>query len=614
MSRSCSGKIWRGLILLIVLIAQPTAASTQPTSATPEAADGDALLERWRNEAMSGPAQYGPADGTIPHLEDNLGIVSSGVRLQNFYARAWFHNPYQAADQGWDYGFRFRVKRSDEYRVFVSSEGEWELTLGPDLTLASGRIEGLDLAADTRNLVEIGVSAGVAVIAVNAAPAVVLDVSQSTQSGEVQVASGFVGDRKQPGAATPYDGFAVWPLDGAQPEPAPDATTLVAQGRRLRGTAAPLSGPAAGALVLPREDDRWIATAGAGVTLRDCYVHVRIRVPEQGDDQPWDVGLTFRDLGFNDQWRLVIVSDGSWYMFFGLDTLRAAGELADFEAERGMVIDLELAVFGSRAAFAVDGSVVAAVDLTGGTEFGNVLVGSPFFSGDKAPFSVVQYDDFAVWSEEESSGVALPAPNDGTTVSEQDVRSFAQLLQAAESWAQRLGPDQGSIDLDTAGIGFSGGTLEVQDFVARARFFNPFDAVEHPWDYGFAFRMRKEGDPPTYSYYALFVSSELRWYLVQVHPDGKGNVIQQGVAPGFDLAPFSYNVLTMAAVDDEAFFAVNGAFVGKLDVSSLKQPGRVVVFSGLLPGNDIKGGWTKYDNFDVWALAAATPQAEGSSG
>jgi hypothetical protein len=602
MPRRRSGKLWRGLLILCVLLAHPAVAQTQESPATPIAADADATLARWRDEAMTGRAAFGPADGTLLHQEDAVAIAPAGVRLRNFYAVVRFHNPYDASSRPWDYGFRFRLGRSDEYRAFVSSTGQWQLNLGVTLILQSGPIDGLDVTDGGANLLEIAVSGGEAMMSVNAGPAVTLDVSRSDLTGDIEVGTGFVIDQLQPGAATAYEGFAVWPLSGPEREPSPGASALIDQGRQLRDAGSPLSGPTAGALVLGSGTDNWIRAAGAGVNIRDGYARVTIRAPEGGNDHPWDVGLTLRDVGVNEQWRLFLASDGSWYVLFGLGALVMAGELRGFHADPGTPIDFEVALFGDRAAFAVNGEPVAEFDVSTGTEAGNVRVASPFYFDDAIPYSVLVYEDFAVWSDEPGGAIAVPPQSDFVPETEEDATIFAGLLKLAQARAERYGPEKGQIGLDSGGTWYVGGTLEAQNFAAQAQFFNPFDAAEHPWDYGFAFRMRAEGDPPAFSYYVLVVSSDLRWYLYEAHPDGQGTLIQDGTTPGFDLSPFGDNLITIAAVGDDAYFAINGAFVGKLDVSSLKQAGRTVAVAGLLPGDDIAGGWMAYDYFEVWSL------------
>jgi hypothetical protein len=596
------GKVWRGLLLLTVLLAQPAVARTQEVPATPTVTGADALLAQWRAEAMAGSPLFGPDTGTLPHIEDTIGGRWANLWIRDFYARARFQNPYDAAEHVWDYGFLFRSNRSDEYRVYVSSRGEWKLALGTLLTLQSGPVEGLNLAAGAENTIELVVNGGQALMSVNGGLAIAIDVSRSTVRGDLEIGTGFVTDQMQPGATTGYADFAVWQLAGTPSSPSPEAEALIDQGRALRDTSAPLSGPNAGALVFGPEDSRWIAAAGAGVDIRDGYARATIRVPQEGNDHAWDAGLSFRDTGANNQWRLVITSDGSWHIAFGLDTLLLAGELPDFEVQPGDPIEIETSFFGDRAAFAVNGTPVSAFDISTGTKTGNVRVASPFFGVDTIPFGVIAYEDFAVWSEERDGGVSVPPANEVSEQTAQDARTFAGLLRTASVQPDHFGPQQGQITLLNDGIGFSGGMMETHDFAAQAQFFNPFDANEHPWDYGFAFRMRSDGDPPEVSYYVLLVSSDLRWYLAESSADGNGSIIQQGTTPGFDLSPFGDNVITLAVVGDDAYFAINGAFVEKLDVSSLKQAGRTLVIAGLLQGSYVAGGWTAYDYFEVWSL------------
>ena len=142
MSRHRTGTFWRGLLILCGLLAHPAVARTQETPATPAVADADATLARWRDEAMTGRAVFGPADGTLLHQEDAVAIAPAGVRLRNFYAVVRFHNPYDASRRPWDYGFRFRLGRSDEARA--SYRRALALTRqGPERRFLERRLEAL---------------------------------------------------------------------------------------------------------------------------------------------------------------------------------------------------------------------------------------------------------------------------------------------------------------------------------------------------------------------------------------------------------------------------------------------------------------------------------------
>jgi hypothetical protein len=88
MPRRRSWRVWRGLLLLIVLLAHPAVARTQEATVIPAVAEADALLAQWRDEAMAGNSVFGPADGRLPHVEDTVGVAAAGLHLRDFYARA----------------------------------------------------------------------------------------------------------------------------------------------------------------------------------------------------------------------------------------------------------------------------------------------------------------------------------------------------------------------------------------------------------------------------------------------------------------------------------------------------------------------------------------------
>ncbi len=184
---------------------------------------------------------HGPTSGKLIHKGDNrIPLKSTDLNVRDFIVEAEFSNPYQAGTYGWDYGFLFRdTGLLHDYRLYVTSDGEWvlkltdvsstpsasiapgDLTPAPTVTplphsafttIAGGVIDGFDTSASGSNRLQLVVKGGAAFFLVNDRYITTLDVSKKMESGDVEVATAFITSDNNAGHATPYKGFSVWSL------------------------------------------------------------------------------------------------------------------------------------------------------------------------------------------------------------------------------------------------------------------------------------------------------------------------------------------------------------------------------------------------------------------
>ncbi|MGH2561271.1 MAG: hypothetical protein ACRDJH_19550, partial [Thermomicrobiales bacterium] len=599
MRRAATFGLWWVLILLLLLGGSPALALAQE-DATPEATDaqeedaGD-TIDRWRVQARLSPSLFGPEDGTIDHDPERVGLSPAGVSTKNFYARATFLNPYDAADQPFDYGFSFRRGRDAAFNLyFLAGEG-WIFDYA-GTTVDSGPVDGFETPAGAPNELEVAVVGGEAYFAVNGDQVATVDISRRDVSGDVAAGTAFTNAGTQEGATTPFEAFQVWSLDGAVEEETvasdPAGSELLDAGREVAQQDQATFGPENGDLTESGPEES-VQLESAGVDVADLYLRLRVTTPREETEQPWDVGVGFRDGGENNQYRLTIASDGTWYYSVGVEAATRAGTFAGLETAAGAVNLIELAVEGTTAGLAVNGTHIATFELDGGPASGNVWIAAGLYLLDAEAGSTTAYEDFSIWS----LGAAQPETPEAeespeAEVAEGDEATFLQLLDASRGQPSIAGPEAGEIPHDSERVIIHELDVDVQDFVAHVGFTNPYSTDEGSWDYGIEFRLTDE------AHYRLYVTSNEEWFLAL----GSQEILEQGEVTNLDTSEGGSNELDVVVFGDVAYFAVNGEFVTTIDVSGHTPGGDIAAGTAFLEGNFIEGAATPYEEFEVWEL------------
>ncbi len=402
-------------------------------------------------------------------------------------------------------------------------------------------------------------------------------------------------------AATPV---ASPPAQEASPQPAPNRDLLMVPVAILRSDALSrpsVSGPHAGSL---KQAQDTLDGYFAGVSLREFYARARFVNPVASTEHLFDIGIGFRHAGPDRHWRIIVRSDGAWFLSFAAGQPRAAGLVDGLNLGAGQVNELELAVIGDTGYLAVNGAFAAMLDLSAHSEMGDVWVGSGFFRESIVDGALTPFDSFQVWT----LGADATAPG-GTPVATPAGQVSAAValsrLRAQALAGQRLsGPFAGTVEQNVGQINGYFAGVTVRDFYVRVRFQNPFPAYEHPWDVGIAFRHTAPDE-----HYRLVIRSDGVWLLA----NGANPATFTGPVPGLRTGPGQINVIEMAVIGTTGYLAVNGSFITTLDLSARLDAGDVWVGSGFYSDNAVVGALTPFDQFQVWALGeslpAATPEA-----
>jgi hypothetical protein len=292
----------------------------------PVAAQDDATTEGqgmrdYRAKSRLQESVFGPERGILAHDPDNV------------YAKVRFVVPYSGDEQLWDVGFVVRSGRDVDWRVVIYSDSTWDIRLGNGDAITGGEIDNLKTEVDDFNELEIAIDDDIGLLAVNAEEVGSFDVSQRGVAGDVVLGTSFVEAAFREGAEMAYSRFQVWELpDTGVVEIDDAASDLMDEGRSRAETTDPIGGPDSGSL---EETAESLRVTGLGVETADVFARIEVTNPRDGVRQPFDFGLGIRDLGENDQYRLVFASDGSWYLKIGLDAAVAAENFSGLQLSPG---------------------------------------------------------------------------------------------------------------------------------------------------------------------------------------------------------------------------------------------------------------------------------------
>jgi hypothetical protein len=156
-------------------------------------------------------------------------------------------------------------------------------------------------------------------------------------------------------------------------------------------------GPTSDSLKL---DAKSIATYSANVSTADFIASVLFDNPYDTAKAGWDYGISFRKVAKNTDYRLVVVSDSTWFLDYGTEST----DLQSGTLPKGVLItkasasnSILVIASGDSGLFFVNDVFIAKLDLSAHTDAGDVMVASGTLTKDFLAGASVKFTDFAVW-------------------------------------------------------------------------------------------------------------------------------------------------------------------------------------------------------------------------
>jgi hypothetical protein len=211
-----------GLILAMFLALLPIASQAQTSSEL----FAEAIAEQAVSEPLAGPNAL-----DLEQVEGVLTVYKAGLDVADFVAHAVFVNPEVVDGVGWDYGFQFRTTGNNEdFRVFVTSDGMWNFSVGTARPSQSAVAPGFDTTPGVANALDLVVDGSQALFGVNGQLAGMIRLPEEPATGDVYASTGFLGALVSEGRIVPLTEFTVFPLPGAAAATPEPGTVDVEQG------------------------------------------------------------------------------------------------------------------------------------------------------------------------------------------------------------------------------------------------------------------------------------------------------------------------------------------------------------------------------------------------
>jgi serine/threonine protein kinase len=355
---------------------------------------------------------------------------------------------------------------------------------------------------------------------------------------------------------------------------AQEQNQAIAEAAELRGTGERF-GPATGALTST------VYYSWAGQNLRDFVARVRFVNPPVLPQTAhlvghrWGYGLWFRNFPDGGQFRLMLYSNKRYVLIAHIMSgatmppprTAGTGSIPNLNVSPGGANDVTLLSDGKTGVFAVNGTVVAKLDLSSRIVSGDVGVigGAPWSNGLGAFDQPLRFENFTVWSLDRG----------------------------------QVGPKSGN--LSGTGPVFAG--LWTLDFIAKARFDNPARPSSQPWDYALAFR-----HTPQAGELRLVLNSN-KTYELRMHDPTRGIFpIAHGSLPNMNVAPSGHNDVILFVDQRTGSLFLNGQLVTNLNLSRFMNGGDVGPGYGPLSESAGLNPPLRYRDFVVWPLID-TPQS-----
>lgn len=206
-----------------------------------------------------------------------------------------------------------------------------------------------------------------------------------------------------PAAATPAaDLPAASPVAATAPvlpevDPSSGALGLVFQQTRIIATALPPVAIDQSGSFVQIQDQYNVGMPSPEVNLADFYT-IATFVNPSDLSTPVDVGIGFRaDMETEIAWQVMLRSNGRWYQLQPGPQPIASGDAPSFDPAPGASNTIELIVQGENGFLAVNGLVLAQLDLSLILDAGSVYLGTGFIRADTVPDREVFYHDWWIY-------------------------------------------------------------------------------------------------------------------------------------------------------------------------------------------------------------------------
>lgn len=224
----------------------------------------------------------------------------------------------------------------------------------------------------------------------------------------------------------------------------------------------------------------------AGLDVADFVAHAEFTNPTDDSDQKWDYGFQFRTSGDNEDFRLFVVSDGTWNFSIGTEAPEQTVAAPNLNTEPGATNTLDLIVIGFDATLGINGEFAGSMLLPELDPTGDVYASTGFFSDLIVPDRVIGLRNYTVYapSAAEASiepGVGLKRPPARpVTLHRGSCADLGETVQTLTDTTYPPGEPQGQASAVVSETSFSRVPIFLDDLLAEPYAVNVAESADAP--------------------------------------------------------------------------------------------------------------------------------------
>ena len=154
-------------------------------------------------------------------------------------------------------------------------------------------------------------------------------------------------------------------------------------------------GPVSGRL-LHNPADGYIEGDCPDNEITNFLAQVTLFTPFSTSQGTWDYGFGFRDVGKNEDYRIILMSDKTWSFEKGVDLI-SSGNVSGMRVGENESNLIQLVAMDSQGWLFVNGYQVTGLNLSSLINEGTIWVGTGFYTDNEKAGEGTKYSDFTIW-------------------------------------------------------------------------------------------------------------------------------------------------------------------------------------------------------------------------
>jgi len=157
---------------------------------------------------------------------------------------------------------------------------------------------------------------------------------------------------------------------------------------------------------LYHDEDDYVETFYGMGDIKNFILEVNFHNPYDGVEFNWDFGVLFRQIGGNDQFRLIVTSGQDWEFIDWYPSeisIIQSGDIFNLNLENETINNIKLYVYENDGYFFINDKFISQLKLNSRTSYGGISIGTGF-NGSEIDGEITRFTDFSIWKIADTGG------------------------------------------------------------------------------------------------------------------------------------------------------------------------------------------------------------------